>query len=363
MTKLNRREYLKQMGASAAVVAGLAAGVVGEPQRRVRRRRPVKAPTKPTTMASMATGNLQFADCPATTTPPELNAPVTLIFGGLMGFFYNGSCEIGLHPGHNHTPMIRFWEKTTCTRMREDFLLPNRCKRMIVEINRRNSMVNFFEASPEAPFSDRINGHQHDFRWLLDLHGSDFYPSSDFPMQKRFNRLLKVRHGTFYTRVVSVSTFDRVDIDDEADDKMAIGRVPLYMAAAIVPAAGETVTLRLQEHLGHKFVDYDEIPLTPAAGKKTEVQFFNHCLENHGCPEMKPDAHDDEDRNDFHFVREVVNPSTKPKYGLKLKVRGDHEPVRDFCLDAAEVKEKVRVISDPAPCMGAGYGGGGGCNC
>jgi len=108
-------------------------------------------------------------------------------------------------------------------------------------------------------------------------------------------------------------------------------------------------------------VDYDEIPLTPAAGKQTEVQFFNHCIKALGCPEMKPDAPNDSNRNDFHFVREVINPSTKPKYGLKRQVRTTGDPNLDFCLGTD--KARINIISDVSPCMGAGYGGGGGGCC
>src|SRR6266513_382833 len=110
MTKLNRRDYLRQMGASEAVVASMAAGVVRKPQRRASRRRPigrepVRQETKKAISANIASGGLQFTDWPATATEPSLDAPVTLIFGGLMGFFYNGACDIDFHPGHKHYPM------------------------------------------------------------------------------------------------------------------------------------------------------------------------------------------------------------------------------------------------------------------
>src|SRR5437016_1903793 len=108
MTKINRRGYLKQMGAGAGIVAGMVAfassqqgtSTIGGSQRHPS----VKPITPPT----------QFQDWPDTQKEPSTDVSVTLIFGGLMGFFYNpksSACDIGLHSGKgNHMTELHIWE-------------------------------------------------------------------------------------------------------------------------------------------------------------------------------------------------------------------------------------------------------------
>lgn len=359
MTNINRREYLKRMAAGAAVVGTLAEDVFGEPQSRKRRRRPVKPPTKAASTIATATGVGQFTDWPATTVKPSYDAPVTLVFDGLMGFFYDGSCDLRYLPGNKHHPTVRYWEKTGtgCGVAVDLTQYALESKRMIVEINRPNSKVDFYEEYPDKPFDDRKNGDKMDFRWLLDLHGDDFYANHDFQVQKKFNRVLRVRHGTFYTRLITYSTFLRVNLTDIGAPPLPMGRMPLLMAAALQPKPSEYVSLLFQKpNSKHQFETFKSFTFTP--DKPVQIDFFNSCHEM-SCPKPEPNNSEDAKRNDFHFMREVLALKSVPAYGLKLEqeITGKLDP--ELCgFDEPHAKN-----SEPAPCMGAGYGGGGGCHC
>src|SRR6266436_1446176 len=358
MTKMSRREYLLQMGAGAAAVAGMARDILARPQNRRRARRAVRKTQKSANKTSAAaSGLLQFTNWPSTDVTPSLDSPVVLIFGGLFGFFYNGACDIRYHPGNRHHPMIRIWRSGND--LPEDISpLPSKCKRMIVEINRPQSNVKFYEEFPERPFVNRDNDMSMDFRWLLDLDSEDFYVNKNFALADKFNRTLKVRHGTFFTALTTCSTFTRVNIDDHDSHPISMGRMPLFMGAALNPNPNEYVSLLFQELKSNQFVTYDTRTFRPADGN-VQVQFLNHCDSAYGCPKPNPHSSNDDERNDFHFVRNALNLKNVPVYGIKINAEcGEDKRKRWYDgVHALGLHPLNQFISDNAPCMGAGFGG------
>jgi len=357
MTKINRREYLKQMGAGAGVIAGVTEDLFADPQRRKSQRKRIGRQSTETT-SSRGVTRTQFQGWPDTSTEPATNAPVTLIFGGLMGFFYNTDvCDIGFHPGDSkHKPEIRVWEKTAtgCNQVFAVSPLPSQVDHMVVGINRTNPLVRFFEDNPQIELN-RKTGNAKDFRWLLDL--DDMYPTPP-KKKKQFNRTLRVRHGTFYTRMITNSTFYLVDVKDENNNPIPMGRMPLLMAAALQPATSEYVTVTFQKQFSpQEFQTVGEFNLYHKAGSTFEIQFLNHCKSD-GCPKPEPKDPKEENRNDFHFLRKVLDlPGSARKYGIKIdQDPGGPYPHPPIC----ELANLQVEVSDPAPCMGAGYGGGGG---
>jgi hypothetical protein len=118
---------------------------------------------------------------------------------------------------------------------------------------------------------------------------------------------------------------------------------------------GDGIPLGATEHVLLK-VNGQEKPL-PNNGKKYEVRFRNICSDNtpHGpCDFVWWDFREVK-RNDFHHHRDaLVLPAFSIKYSVILTPGqlpvGTRDPPRD----------RHKENTNDAPCMGAGYGGGGG---
>jgi len=366
MTKMNRRDYLIGMGATAGLV-------VGAPTRELFGRDLRNNPELPrsTTNTVDNSPNQNTGEAhpiwPITNVEPSLCSSVTLIFDGLMGFFYNQitrKFEIGLHPGGDmHRPEIHIWEKPdnqcesplNCKKVGSFSPLMQGVKLIQVQVNKTVRDVNVYHK--DEPFDlERLKGDPKDFRWLPDLDGPKFYPGG-LPRKKKFNIKLEVDDGTFYTRMLSNSTFWRVDANKKLSQQTgeSFGRLPLIMATAIQLSGDEYVSLTLKDS---KEIVLGTLNLYRKPGSVFEVDFFNRCHESHGCAEPDPyDDDDEEKRNDFHYMRKVLSvPGSKVKYTVALKEKKTGSNA-NFCGGS------LFKVSDEAPCMGAGYGQGGGCNC
>jgi hypothetical protein len=337
MKKMNRRDYLLQMGAGAVGVIGSASvDSLAESER----------PSTP----EYTPPHTDLLWRPTTSFPT--NAKVTAIFGGLFGFFYNtrtGNCEIGAHRGDsNHRMVIEVWERIgpRCylSYSTKNGTLPKPTKDLKIQIvGRSTSDVNFYQVGAY----DRVRMGPNDFRWLPDLDSNDFYPQNYPKARGRFNIKSIVRHGTFYTYLRTNSTFTRADPPDRPVNHIDLYNVAEYMAAGIQPNDSEDVSLQIDENT-------PPVVLRNRPGSTYEITVFNNCYRdvsrelecmfqpNHSSSEMH--------RNHFHFMRKVLQlPGGQKRYGLKLKV-GRPATNPGFCTPSR------KAISDEAPCMGAGFG-------
>ena len=345
MKKMNRRDYLLQMGAGVVGVMGSAPlDVLAESLKPSARER-----------TSAQTADLLWK--PTDVFPT--NAKVTVVFGGLFGFFYNsgtGNCEAGSHKGggnHRHRLMVEVWERNStsgaCKRLfsTQNATLPNPTRNLKIEIvGRATSDVNFYQVGAY----DRTKLNDHDFRWLPDLDSDDFYPDNPPKQSGKFHIKSIVRHGTIYTYQKTNSTFTRVDPPDRPVNQMDFYNVAEYMAAGIQPTANEDVSLQ---------IDNDRpVVLKNIAGSNYEITIINHCYKSDTSQEQckyQPNHPTNEmERNHFHFMRKVLQlPGGKKRYGLKVKDGKPSSPP-SFC------SKIMKQITDEAPCMGSGFGQTGG---
>lgn len=339
MKKINRRHYLLQMGAGAIGVMGSATSDIlaesGKPSA------PEQTPPPPAVLLWKPT-----PDFPS-------NARVTVIFGGLFGFFYNshtGNCEIGAHKGDgNHRFMIEVWERSSpggCYLLysTQNGTLPRPKGELKIEIvGRATSDVNCYQVGPYV----RKQLKQHDFRWLPDLDGDDFYPDNYRKVRGKFNIKSIVRHGTFYTYKMTNSTFTRVDPPDRPVNHEDLYNVAEYMAAGVKPNDNENVSLQIDENT-------PPVVLRNRPGSTYEIMIFNNCYKDAQSQEecdFKPNHPTNEVlRNHFHFMRRVLQlPLGQKRYGLKLK-DGKPPSKPEFCPDYH------KRGTDEAPCMGSAFG-------
>ena len=333
MKKINRRQYLLQMGAgTAGLMAASPLVVLGE------HREPFPHP-QPSTLLWK----------PTTSLPSRPR--VTAIFGGLFGFFYNpdsGNCEVGAHKGDgNHSLMIEVWERSNvgCKRLfsTENGTLPKPKGELNIQISDRSvGEANFYQVGP-YDLQKRKDLQPQDFRWLPDLDSDDFYPDNHEKVKDRFKHKIVVKHGTFYTEQRTRSTFERVDPpESQTQNKVDFYQVANYMAAGIVPNQNEDVSFQVDTN--------SWIVFTNKPGSTFEIHLLNHCYEDaHKECRFNPNDPLEKNRNHFHFMREMLKLPENPKiYGLKLKDKGYSHS--DFC------QEQSSEGTDEAPCMGAGFG-------
>ncbi|HKP47517.1 MAG TPA: hypothetical protein VJT50_13035 [Pyrinomonadaceae bacterium] len=337
MSKINRRDYLKGMAASAGVMAASKLEVFDQRSRgKLKRGRPREQRRK----AVELNWNI-------TEKRPDPHAFVTVIFSGLMGFAYESGDDtgiVGFHRGNGDHKLIVKVYRYPCGDPLKEVDVNNEDEMTLAVVPESNRRVAYFENDPFDQFN-RLTGDPNDFRWLPDLDSRDFYEEGyDIDKNKYHNRL-RVKNATFYTRLRTNSTFDLVTPDGQII--RSFGHVARYMAAAI------------ERHLFDKRVLLTigrmEIPLEPGGGAKYQVLFSNECDSCEPHPVGDLTNKDETKRNDFHFARDVMNiPSDHVKIGLKINqpLRATDPP--DICGLPMRVRDNRS--SDEAPCMGAGYG-------
>ncbi len=344
MTKINRRDYLKRMGAAGSAIAGAKLSTLAQSSKRDKKTQPRREPIVRTSLKGIL-------NWPITNTPPSLTS-VTAIFSGLMGFSYDQAsqeCKVGFHPGDGHheldVKIYQYRKYPDCSQIFPPPPLPKRIKKITLKVldqsgNPTGKPVDFFETKDE-PF-DRFSGNANDFRWLPDLDSADFYPEGYSKNSGHFSATLHVKNGTFYTYLRSNSTFKLVDADDASHELRRFGHLARYMAAAIDVKDNNYLSLQINDETPFK--------LEPAAGYYYQILFTNECWDNGKKCDWLIWDDDETKRNDFHFTRKVLRlPNSRIKYALKIE---DKLPRTDpeICGYAPDRN------TDEAPCMGSGYG-------
>lgn len=335
MTKINRRDYIKQMSAAAGAFATLPAmSRLGSPESFVH----AASLNPPSPQAKL----LQWVP---TNTPPNRNAFVTAIFWGLMGFCPKSAntVEVGIHPGGPHhrftvtvVEISAAGSTVICTER------PSGITTMTLKVIGQRQPPKVFQTTGTF---DRMTGNPLDFRWLPDLDGGDFYPEP-YDKHKHFGARLFVEDGIFYTRIPTTSTFKLVRAQNRRDEIREFGHVAMYMAAALeAPNATDQVSFEIR----------GEAPclLTKKPGVRYEIIFKNECVHN-SCPGPSTANDDDETRrNHFHFMRKVVDlPGNRIKYSLDFV--GRVGPAAE--IDFFDPDNKKFLATDEAPCAGAAFG-------
>ena len=344
--KINRRDYLLQMGAGAAgVLAAADSPLFGQTKKRPSSRRQVQSSAN-----REVTRGLRWL---ITNDKPSRDAFVTAIYCGLAQFadHDNKFVDVAFNQGNGrHKLEIQIYKNPdyprSCT-MDVPPITPSPNEQLkLVVAGQQGPAPNVFHVDSK-PFdrNSTDSTYADDFRWLPELHKHPFYEEG-YALNRVRGPRLAVHTGTFYTRVRTNSTFKLVDDDarrPECDEEIVdFGHIALYMATAIT--AQRNVLL----------LDRNDRPLyTFEIGNKYQIVFRNEC---HSCTDPNPnECHDETTRNDFHFNRKVVRvPDDRLKYGLKVKRSCEETRCArpDFCI----TPPITHRFSDESPCSGSGYG-------
>ena len=336
--KINRRDYLLQMGAGAAgFMAAAESPLFGQTK---------KKPNPRQKQASAERATARGLRWPVTNTAPSHDAFVTAIYSGLSQFAYDDGrfVDVAFHRGSGgHKLEIQIYKNPHASCTIDKMITPGVNDRLKLVVSGQaggNPDVFHVDCNP----FDRNNAadrYADDFRWLPDLHSFDFYPEG-YELNRVTGPRLAVHAGTFYTRTRSKSTFKLVNAgligcDDELYD---FGHIALNLATAIT--APSNVLL----------LDTNDDPLyTFETGNKYQIVFKNEC---ESCPHSPSADCNERNWNDFHFSRDLVKrPLGRRKYGLKVKRRCGADCARpDFCI----LTKRHPDVNDESPCSGSAFG-------
>ncbi|HEY6232587.1 MAG TPA: hypothetical protein VIW64_15090 [Pyrinomonadaceae bacterium] len=277
---------------------------------------------------------------PRSAKPPETDNPgVRIIFQGLLVFCHKGKqCEIALFRNDSkHHLEVTIFENCKQVFATTDDVDPIVIRTMSIGIDGEAANVSFFHVGDPGTF-DRVNGHQNDFWWLLDL--DDAYGKKLDKQMTAFKTKLTVSNGLFYTFQHTNSQFIGVDGPFPHGGK-SLGHMAKIMAADIPFEKDKSVTLKINgKDVFH--------PLKFKPGTRYEIYVSNECFDASGvtCAD-----------SDFDQNFEVTKLAHAERFQLKLDgAPGSDDPPRHLCIS----KDYHVDNTDAAPCVGVGFGQGDG---
>lgn len=364
--KINRRDYLKRMGA-----AGVFAGAAGldvlahdaNPQQ--------TCPANPT--------------CPDQTAPLIWNPPwcnplpandkvVKLIFEGLTGIaprslveneercgrrMESGKvvCEVGFHSkrdsGIDHELEISAYSNVVdpSTPPKPKEFKDREIEKIEICVDDPELDQAYFYQRGEV-CTRRDLAYDEDFRWIIDFESDYLYRKhlSGSYLRKYtgcYSPVLTVRHGIFYTLLKTGSTFLARSEDNE--NFIDMGPVARIMAANVYVKSG---SLKLK-------VDDDDPYIVQPPG---EIYFKNHCMKGANYCFFKPKDKDKKKRSDFFLNYKAFDRKGHSEYQLHLLRSGTPMIPNVICErkrfeDMRDRDKEKFFISDESPCSAAGYGG------
>lgn len=333
MKQINRRDYLKAMGATTAgAIAGTELHVFAQGTQR--------PPTKKDTSKIFVQSGPRRFDLLS-------SADVKLVFHGLMGIWRNADehAEVGFHcrenGKHKHVLKVMAFRKNNagqCTQVSDPDPEKSTVRRgepLQMEINRPAVLdgVYFFQPPLSA---GRL--HDNDFRWVQDVEGPNWYDAPNLRKTSFHDPVLKVRNGLFYTLSKTSSTFRHQKVN--GDDALYLGNIAEYVGTNIYlePGGGVSITLPRQT-----------ISLPQAANTTYEVHFMNACLKNNGTAcQPKPYHPDKTERGDFYMHFESINLPANRELELVI-AQGIQGSGPTLCGQSK--------LSDESPCSAIGFGG------
>jgi len=340
MSKINRRDYLIQMGAAGAFVgmSNLLSPSLGSAQRKQGRQQPgADTTTKPA-----------FLFTPKTNTPPGATN-LRVLLGGLIGISNtnSGVVQVGFQKGTGkHKLDINFYEKIggsdNC------YQLPSITSEELAGVKTIELMVQDQPANVHFFHKDNFQrdigtDDRRDFGWVLDFEDSLLHPGG-VTFTKPFLPVLKLSQGTLYTHQLTKSTFNLIEVVSGNPVQETIYQVPRLVGAAIDIPPGKVAILKLDGKI--------TVQLPYIANVSYEVQFMNDCYDGGShCKWDKPKDPNEKIRNDFYMHYLMFNPnSSTKKYGVILK-----DKIEGVALDKCPPPPDKGT--DEAPCMASGFGG------
>ena len=374
MKKINRRDYLKGLGAGAAVVVGGAnLGLLAQ-------KRPTKVETEIQNFKSVGSKEaLNKTEGPLIWQKQIQEFPsisddyvVKLIFYGLMGFSTRGadphySCDVGIHrhgdKTHHHWLSIYAYHPIMGPPCPAVFPTPSP-KDATEKISKLDFAIHDpHEDIPQVCFYQPGNvasrdglTDPNDFRWIIDfdseyLYGRDFGNGTTPKVRKKskaYAPKFNVTSGVFYTLRKTTSTFRAQPASGEYVSDLS--NVADVIGANIYLKPNGSVRLTIND---------TPYTIQPPA----EIYFINECFQDkkreHPCHADSHNIKEKKKRNDFYLHYENFELDNKPEFELFL-LQGGMQTDADVKCARDLLRSREIAFTDEAPCAAAGFGAGGG---
>lgn len=360
--KINRRDYLKGMGAAGMLVGAAGLGFAQEcpPAQATCPDEPpciVPEPGAPRVWKPRWCDNL-----PAAPQYPH----VKLIFEGLTGIARRkvGNktvCDIGFHsrgdsPIHHHLEISAYNNAVNPDNCTHVYTTPANEKIKKIELKVTQPRVvdqTFFYQRGRACSRQDLFCYE-DFRWIVDFE-SDYLHGRELEKNKNvYSPTLRVEYGIFYTLRKTASTF-RAQTED-GQYVCYLGNVMDMMGANIYIEPGSYVELIV-----------DNKTPTYKISAPGEIYFKNHCMQTNspnpkGYCEFNPhNLKDKKKRSDFFLNYKAFDRNDSPEYQLYIAETHEQTTIPNVICERSRLdpgKKDPQRGNDEAPCSGVGYGGG-----
>lgn len=366
--KINRRDYLKRMGA-----AGVFAGATGldvfahesaDPQQ--------SCPADPT--CPKPTAPLIWEPRWCDPLPSNADKCVKLIFEGLTGIAPRRLvrdeeecgllmkrdkvvCEVGFHSkggsGIDHQLEISAYsnvvDPSKCPQPKE-FKQKKIEKIELCVDDPELDQAYFYQRGPACTRRDLA--YDEDFRWIIDFESNYLYRkhlSANSYLGKYddcYSPILTVRYGIFYTLLKTASTF----LARSEDNKYFIdmGNVARIIGANVYVKSGVVKLI----------VDGVTYTIQPPG----EIYFKNHCMKGSSHCQFESENADKKKRSDFFLNYKAFDRKGHSEYQLHLLEGKEPRTPKGICerdrfIPKDEKSRQEMMINDESPCSAAGYGG------
>ncbi len=357
---MNRRDYLKRMGAAGVLVG--AAGLRGFAREdSAQRSCPSEAPC-----INPAPGAPQIWE-PRWCDPfprVERSEYVKLIFEGLTGFAPRPgqktpfACDVGFHskgdgPVGHHLQIVAYNNAVNADSCDEVYrtAVHEKIKTLALEVPQPKGVNQTFFYQPGRACSRQELTDDQDFRWMVDFE-SDYLHGKYLKKNKSIYRpILTVEYGIFYTLRKTASTF-RAQTED-GNYVCHLGNVANIMGANVYVESRSHVRLIVDNKCYEVY----------APG---EIYFKNHCMKDDTedyCDFNPYNLNDKKKRSDFFLNYKAFDRAGSPEFQLFIAERRDQTMTPEVVCEKDRLTPKERPtredrLNDEAPCSGAGYGKG-----
>jgi len=368
MKKMNRRDYLKKIGAGAGLlVASRNMDIFAQKRRRGTRRRATPVQPRPRPKIDSVSQKPTLWTPPTDTWPDANYKFVKLIFMGLMGFTHidDSHCEVGFHSTgdstHHHSLSIHGYDADCNNRGEWEDVKGNTID--IAVDNEALSGISYYQLTANVNSRADLKDAK-DFRWIIDfdsdyLYGKHFAAGTRTVRKKAatYKPKLVLKNGIFHTLRKTASTF------------WVQPAQPPYPPDNWISELGNVadiigVNIYLKDN-GKITLSYDSKRMEIPPGG--EIYFHNHCFKsnpNDPCTVEPNNVVNRKKRSDFYLNYDAFYYDKDMKeqtYEYELFLRDSYLQTASPEIKCEkkhfdEMSDRERRLTDEAPCAATGYG-------
>lgn len=338
--KINRRDYLKQIGAAGMLAS--VTGLEGLAQENEPQQCPPGTDDDPS-RAPRVWDPAWYNDLP--------NHPyVRVIFYGLIGIAPRRlapnkvECDVGFHR-KGESPLSHQLHVAEYNGRDFQSKADTKIEKLALHVANPVFDQTYFYQRGTACTRRQLKDDK-DFRWIVDFESDYLYKTPLTKKESVYAPVLNIKSGIFYTLHKTASTFVARSDDNRYFCDMA--HIADYIAVNVYVKSGG-VEVKINENTS--------FTVEPPG----QILIKNHCMNEHTNDKkckFKPYDDDKEERSDFFLNYKAFDRKGKPEYHLHLLERNypARPHIESLNKEFAKMTPEEITSSDESPCSAAGYG-------